>query len=65
MTFTADNTEGFTAADLTEMNKAAAFLMNNGFDAKSAADAVNNAWQDDLTAAEIVQRIEAFGMISV
>lgn len=65
MTFTADNTEGFTAADLTEMNKAAAFLMNNGFDEKSAADAVNNAWQEDLSANEIVQRIEMFGMITV
>jgi hypothetical protein len=60
--FYEQNTEGFSAADLDAANAAAAFLVSQDFDVKCAVDAVNNAWQEGLTAAEIVQRVEAFGM---
>lgn len=62
--FTEANTEGFTSAELAIMNDALAALTSDGMDEKSASDAINNAWQSDLTAGEIVHRIANFGMVS-
>ena len=47
--FTADNTEGFTANELTMLNNALHIRIGRGEEEKGAADAINNAWFDGAT----------------
>ncbi len=48
MTFTMDNTSGFTQADLDLMNAAVIKLIEEtGMDEKSASDIVNNNWTNE------------------
>ena len=47
--FTMENTSGFTKADLELMNLALQALVARGMSEKSAADRVNNNWQDSNT----------------
>ncbi|WP_019573445.1 hypothetical protein [Curvibacter lanceolatus] len=44
--FTAQNTNGFNAAELALMNEAVSALMAQGWDEKDASDLVNNNFQD-------------------
>jgi hypothetical protein len=44
--FTAQNTNGFNAAELALMNEAVSALMAEGWDEKDASDLVNNNFQD-------------------
>jgi hypothetical protein len=50
--FTADNTEGFTAAELVILNDALKILIARNPDAQeySLSDAINNAWVGGETA---------------
>ena len=43
--FTADNTTGFSAADLELLNKALKVLVADGMDESNASDIINNNWQ--------------------
>ena len=45
--FTAQNTNGFNAAELALMNEAVSALIAQGWDEKDASDLVNNNFQDD------------------
>jgi hypothetical protein len=54
MTFTMDNTENFTAAELATLNKALAIRVARGEDEKSASDAINNAWFDGATVEDLI-----------
>ncbi|SEU02983.1 hypothetical protein [Paracoccus homiensis] len=52
--WTEENTEGFNAAELAEMNKAQEMLEADGFaDADNLADMLNNAWNPEMTAADL------------
>ena len=51
--FTADNTEGFTATELATMNDAMRIRIARGESEKGASDAVNNAWFDGATVADL------------
>ena len=53
--FTEQNTEGFSTADLETMNAALSVHLARGEDEKSASDAVNNAWFDGATVADLVR----------
>jgi hypothetical protein len=57
--WTEENTEGFTAADLAELNAAQAKLeAQHGAELESAiADKLNNAWTEGATAAELIARV--------
>lgn len=54
MTFTMDNTDGFTAEDLKTLNEALAIRMARGEDEKSATDKINNAWVDGATVEDLI-----------
>jgi hypothetical protein len=50
--FTTDNTTGYSAADLANLNAAAAILLPLGTDDQwphSVADAINNAWYEGVS----------------
>lgn len=49
--FTMDNTEGFNAAELTELNNALDALIAEGWDEKAASDKLNNAWMESRSTA--------------
>jgi hypothetical protein len=55
--FTEANTEGFSTAELAILNDAVSILIASNMDAKSACDAVNNAYQPGTTADNIVRLI--------
>lgn len=59
--WTTENTEGFTQADLDEINAARERLAAryDGVDEKNLDDLVNNAWNDGMTADEIVAAVSA------
>ena len=50
--FTADNTEGFAAAEIQMMNDVAEKIIceNDGIESYSVTDAINNAYARDVTA---------------
>lgn len=54
-TFTIDNTEGFTTAELNILNDALAILIARNPDAEeyTLSDAVNNAWVGGQTAEQL------------
>ena len=53
--FTTDNTEGFNAAELATLNRAAEIIAqrNPEMTADSIHDAINNAWVGGQTAEEL------------
>lgn len=52
--WTEQNTEGFTAAELDELNAAQAMLEADEFaDAGNIADLLNNAWVPGMTSADL------------
>lgn len=54
--FTENNTEGFSAADLSTLNSALDILIEDGIDddMNRVSDALNNAWFEDASADELV-----------
>ena len=56
MYWTAQNTEGFTAADLDTLNAAQDALQDAapGIDPANVADLINNAWRPGITAADLI-----------
>ena len=59
--FTADNTEGFTAAELNEMNRALEMLADEGHknDENHISDFINNAYFPGRTADDYVAAYKA------
>ena len=53
--FTAENTEGFTTAELEILNEALVIRTAKGEDEKNASDAINNAFYPGVTIAELVE----------
>jgi hypothetical protein len=53
--FTEQNTEGFSTADLETLNAALKARVGRGEDEKSAADAINDAWFEGATVAELAK----------
>lgn len=51
--FTEQNTEDFTTAQLVTLNEALAIRMARGEDEKNASDAVNNAFVDGASVADL------------
>lgn len=51
--FAANNTEGFSATDLANINEVLAQLVASGMDEGSASDRVNNAWFEGATADDL------------
>ena len=54
MMFTFDNTEGFTAAQLNILNEALRIRMERGEEITAAQDAINNAWVEGATVADLI-----------
>lgn len=54
--FTENNTEGFTAAELAEMNRALDILAAEGWadDENHVSDFINNAYHPDMTSDDYV-----------
>jgi hypothetical protein len=50
--FTMDNTEGFTPAQISQLNIALDALIAEGWEEKAASDALNNAWDEDTQTAD-------------
>ena len=59
--FTTDNTEGFTAAELREMNRALDILAAEGYENthNHISDFINNAYVPGMTADEYVAAYKA------
>ena len=61
--FTMDNTDGFSQADLDELNEALETLLADVDEdtrdqaEKSYSDLLNNAWCDGMTASELVAAV--------
>ena len=51
--FTEQNTEGFSTADLEILNAALSARLARGEDEKTASDAINNAWFEGATVADL------------
>lgn len=54
MTFSMENTNGFTAEQLLVLNEALAIRVARGEDEKTASDAVNNAWVEGATLEDLI-----------
>lgn len=52
MTFRIDNTDGFTAQQLDELNAALEALVAEGWDEKAASDRLNNEWGPGVETAD-------------
>jgi hypothetical protein len=59
--FTENNTDGFTAAELAEMNRALDMLADEGRedDENHISDFINNAYAPGMTAEEYVARFKS------
>ena len=53
--FTEENTNGFSADDLEILNAALRIRLDRGEDEKNASDAINNAWIDGATVADLIK----------
>lgn len=57
--FTDMNTEGFSEADLENLNTAHERMVSEGYDAKDAGDRLNNAWREGMSAADLYTAAKA------
>jgi hypothetical protein len=55
MTFTTDNTDGFTSEELDLMNEAIEILVERGMDESNASDQINNAYVPGATLADLIK----------
>jgi hypothetical protein len=58
--FTESNTEGFTPAELAEMNRALDILASEGYadEESHVSDYINNAYHPDMVAEEYVAKFK-------